>query len=115
MPPKPPGKQLAGQLNTREFQEAVVTYWTQRCREVLQERNNLQRPDLEYLVQTAAKLKDERMKECIAELVGWGDDERAELETFCAIALEVMKISSPARLREAALRVELRSLMRDVT
>jgi len=44
-------------------------------------------------------------------LIGWGDDERAELETFCAIALEVMKQASPSKLREAALRVELRFLM----
>lgn len=36
---------------------------------------------------------------------------RAEIEAFCAIALEVMKQASPSKLREAALRVELRFLM----
>lgn len=68
-------KQLAKQLSSREFQEAVVMYWTQRCREILQERQSLSRDDLEYTVQTIAKLKDERLKSCVAELIGWGDDE----------------------------------------
>jgi hypothetical protein len=110
--PKFNTKQLSKQLSSREFQEAVVMYWTQRCREILQERQNLSRDDLEYTVQAISKLKDERLKSCIAELIGWGDDERAELETFCAIALEAFKLSSPARLREAAMRVEMRYLLK---
>lgn len=108
---KPPGRELASRLNTRDFQRAVVGYWTQRCKEILQERKNLQRDDLEYVVEQAAKLKDTRLQNCIAELIGWGDDDRAELETFCAIALEVMEHASPSKLREAAQRVELRYLM----
>jgi len=108
-----PGKQLAKQLSAPDFKEAVVMFWTQRCRELLQERNNLTRDDLEYTALVVSKLKDERLKTCAAELIGWGDDERAELETFCAIALEVMKQSTPSKLREAALRVELRSLLKD--
>lgn len=108
-----PGKQLAKQLNAPEFKEAVVMFWTERCRSLLQERNNLTRDDLEYTALAVSKLKDERLKACVAELIGWGDDERAELETFCAIALEVMKQTTPSKLREAALRVELRALMRE--
>lgn len=50
--PKFNTKQLAKQLSSREFQEAVVMYWTQRCREILQERQSLSRDDLEYTVQT---------------------------------------------------------------
>ena len=96
---------------SREHQAALVNYWTGRCVELLQDRKALQRDDLEYVVQQVAKLKDERLQACIAELIGWGDEERAELETFCAIALEVMKVSSPGRLREAAQRVELRYLI----
>ena len=110
--PKFNTKQLSKQLSSREFQEAVVMYWTQRCREILQERQSLSRDDLEYTVQAISKLKDERLKACVAELIGWGDDERAELETFCAIALEAFKLSSPARLREAAMRVEMRYLLK---
>lgn len=108
-----PGKTLAKQLSAPEFKESVVAFWTERCRSLLQERNNLSRDDLEYTVQAIAKLKDERLKACVAELIGWGDDERAELETFCAISLEVMKQTTPSKLREAALRVELRALMRE--
>ena len=104
-------RQLSGQLNSREFQLAVVTYWTRRCQELLHERGTLPRDELEYLAEQASKFKNERLREGIAGLIGWGDDERAELETFCAIALEVMKQASPSKLREAALRVELRFLM----
>jgi hypothetical protein len=99
----------------KQFQESVVNYWHTRCKAILQERSNLKRDDLEYVSATAAKLKDERLAGCIAELIGWGDDERAELETFCAIALEVMGKSSPSRIREAARVVELRCLMKELT
>lgn len=104
-------RELSKKFNSREFQLATVMYWTQRCRELLHERATLPREDLEYIAEQASKFKNERLRECIASLIGWGDDERAELETFCAIALEVMKEASPSKLREAALRVELRSLL----
>lgn len=104
-------RKISKQLNSREFQLAVVMYWTQRCHELLQQRGTIPREDLEYLAEQASKFKNERLKQSIADLIGWGDDERAELETFCVIALEVMKSASPSRLREAALRVELRFLL----
>lgn len=108
-----PGKALAVTMSSHEFQTALKGFWAQRCQELLQERGNLPQHELEYTVEQVAKLKDERLKACIAELIGWGDDERAELETFCAIALEVMGMCSPSKLREATLRVELRFFMKD--
>jgi hypothetical protein len=81
---------------------------------LLRQRATLPREDLEYVVETAAKLKDERLKACIAELIGWGDDERAELETFVAIALEVMKKTNISKLRDAAATVGLRHYMKDL-
>jgi len=80
--------------------------------ELLQQRNALSRSDLEYVVETIAKLKDERLKSCVAELIGWGDDERAEVETFCAIAIEVMKRTNVSKLRDCARIVELRYMAR---
>jgi hypothetical protein len=82
--------------------------------ELLQQRAALPREDLEYLVERVAKLKDERMQSAIAGLIGWGDEERAELETFVAIALEVMKKTNVSKLREAAQVVELRYLTKGV-
>lgn len=41
-------------------------------------------------------------------------DERAELETLCAIAIELIKSSSPSKLREAGRIVELRNLARNI-
>ncbi len=106
--PTPPGKSLAHQVNTRDFQTTLVEFWTSRCKELLQGRNNLNEDDTAYVAERITKMKDQHFQECVASLIGWGTEDRAELETFCAIALEVMKASSPSRLRDAALKVELR-------
>lgn len=95
--------------------QVLIDYWTIKCKQMLQDRNNLDEDDRIYVVEKTASLKDERLKNCIVELVGWGTDDRAALETFCAIALEVMADSTPSRLREAARRVEMRYLNREVT
>jgi hypothetical protein len=81
-----------------------------RMKELIQYRAALNRDDLEYVVERVAKMKDERLQQCVAELIGWGDDERAELETFVAIAIEVMKRTNISKLRECARVVELRFL-----
>jgi hypothetical protein len=41
-------------------------------------------------------------------------DERVELETLCAIAIELIKSASPSKLREAGRIVELRNLARNI-
>jgi len=92
--------------------EAIVSAITQDMIRLLKERHALSQEDLEYTVQAVAKLKDERLKSCVAELIGWGDDERAEIETFVAVALEVFKKTNPSKLREAARTVELKFLLR---
>jgi hypothetical protein len=79
-----------------------------RMRYLLRERASIPREELEYLVEALAKLKDERLKSCVAGLIGWGDEERAEIETFVAIAIEVMKRTNVSKLRECAQIVELR-------
>lgn len=84
-----------------------------RMCELIQMRANVPREDLEYLVERVDKLKDDRLKSCVAALIGWGDDERAELETFVAVALEVFKKTNPSKLREASRLVHLRHLIRE--
>jgi hypothetical protein len=89
-------------------------YWSNRCKELLQGRSNAPQGDIEYLAEAVEKLRDERLKSIVAALIGWGDDERAELETFCAIAIEVLKTANVSKIREAQRIVELRFFMRDV-
>lgn len=96
--------------STRDFSAWLVNHYGAVVADHLQGRGNLTRDDLEYLATKTASLKDARLQQCIAELIGWGDDERAELETFCAIAIEVMRNTPPSRLREAARAVEIRAL-----
>ncbi len=100
------------QVGSREYFDALLTFYTNRSTAITRGRGNLSREDLEYVAQAAEKLKDKRLQECIAELIGWGDDERSELETLLAIGFEAMKLCSPSRLREAAMRVSLKYYMK---
>lgn len=100
------------QVGSHEYFNALLTYYTNRSTAIMRSRGNLSREDLEYLAEAASKLKDKRLQECIAELIGWGDDERSELETLLAIGFEAMKLCSPSRLREAAMRVSLKYYMK---
>ena len=63
---------------------------------------------IETAIHWADRCKDILNKEVIAP------DERIELETLCAIAIELIKLSSPSKLREAGRIVELRSLARNI-
>lgn len=100
------------QVGSREYFESLLVYYTNRSTAIVRGRGNLSREDLEYLAEAASKLKDKRLQECIAELIGWGDEERSELETLLAIGFEAMKLCSPSRLREAAMRVSLKYYMK---
>lgn len=90
-----------------------VEQHAKRMREILQPRGRLSADDREYAVVRLAKLKDERMQGIFVDLIGWGDDERAEVETFIAIAIEVMKRTNIGKLRECARIVELRYLINE--
>jgi hypothetical protein len=85
-----------------------------RMTELLQMRAALPEDDLAYLVEKLDRMKDERLKACVAALIGWGDDERAEVETFVAIALEVMKRTNVGKLRECARIVELKYYVKEM-
>lgn len=95
-------------MSAPEYQRQLVELHVGRAKALLQGVGSLQRDDLEYLVSRVSTLKDDRLKQCVAELIKWGDDERSELETMVAIGIEAMKLCSPSRLREAARRVEMR-------
>ena len=109
---KKPKKEV--QVGSREYFDQLLEHYAGRATWLVQCKGNLEQDDLEYLMQTAVKLKDERLKSCIAELVGWGDEERAELETLLALGFEAMKLCSPSRLREAAMRVSLKYHLKEL-
>jgi hypothetical protein len=78
---------------------------------LLRQRAAVPREELEYLVERVERLRDPRLQAAVVGLIGWGDEERAEIETFIAISIEVMRRSTVSRIREAARIVELRYLM----
>lgn len=90
-----------------------VAVQSNRMHELLRQRASVSREDLEYVADAVARLKDARLKACVADLIGWGDEERAEIETFVAIAIEVMKRTNVSKLRECARIVELRHIFNE--
>ena len=58
-------------------------------------------------IDTAIHLAD-RCKEVFAK-EAMSDSDKEEIQTLCAIAIELIKFSSPRKLREAARMVEIRS------
>ena len=50
----------------------------------------------------------DRCKEILRDKGVMDDHDRADLETFVAIAVELIKSASPYRLRKAAMDVEIR-------
>lgn len=67
------------------------------------------------------------LKEQVNTAIHWADrcksilskdditpDERVELETLCAIAIELIKSASPYKLREAGRIVELRYRLKEI-
>ena len=91
--------------------DALIAYWTKRCKELLQDRNNLGPEDMSYVALKVAGMKDARLAACVTELIGWGTEERAELETFAAIAIELMRFANPSQVRAAARIVEIKYLL----
>lgn len=91
----------------KTFVEAV----SDRMFYLLRQRAALSREDLEYLVERTSKLRDERMQQCIAELIGWSDDDRGELETFISVALEIMQTCNTKKIVQAVKKIELRTYL----
>lgn len=100
------------QRNNRHVGTMMIEDLDKRLTEILQMRGRPSDEDIAYTLEKLAKLNDERMKATFIEAIGWGDDERAELETFIAIALHVLKKTNPSKIRDAARIVELRHLTR---
>lgn len=99
---------------TKKPDRDFVAEQAARMTEIVCSRTSLPREDLEYVVDKISKIRDDRLQQCVAELIGWSDDDRAELETFIAIAIEVMKDTNVSKLREAARKVELRFYSRKI-
>lgn len=94
-----------------KVEQTTVALMAGRAKEILQMKGRPSQDDLAYALERLDKLKDERLKAIFIEAIGWGDDERAELETFIAVAVEVMKTTSTSKLREATMKVEIKTLM----
>lgn len=82
--------------------------------EVLRYKGDLTEDEKTYLMSKLENMRDEKLKSIITGLIGWGDEERGEIETFVAISIEVLKLSTPSKIREAARIVELRSVLHNL-
>jgi hypothetical protein len=90
--------------------EAAFMYWSRRAPQMLNQKVRPPREDLEYVAQQLEKMKDERFKGIIANMLAWDDDDRAELETLVYGCLQLLKSSPPAAIRDAFRILEMRYL-----
>ena len=65
-------------MSARKFQEEFAVFWSDRCKQIVQEKEVM------------------------------NDEDRADLETFISIAIELVKAVNPSRLKKAATDVEIR-------
>lgn len=92
----------------------LANYLSARCTELLRHKGDLTDDEKAYLFDKLETMKDEKLKSIITGLVGWGDDERAELETTISVLLQVMRTATPKQIRSAAMTVEYQSLMKQI-
>lgn len=98
------------QRNNGHIGAMTIEDLDKRLTEILHMRGRPSDEDIAYTLERLDKLKDERLKATFLEAIGWGDEERGELEVFVAIALHVLKKTNPSKIRDAARVVELRHL-----
>lgn len=88
-----------------------IKQWALKVNDILLMRNTLTREELEDCVQRVSRLRDEKLQQYVATLIGWGDAERAELVVFTTMALSAMRELRPSKLREIAERIETKYLL----
>lgn len=59
---------------------------------------------------SAIKYQQQLVEHYADQMPQWVPQDNAELGTFCAIAIELMKSATPSRLRDAARLVEMRDI-----
>ena len=101
----------SGVITNDAKRTAFCNYWHNEVHKSLRLKGCLDDDDMSYLIDKMQAMKDERLKGIITNLIGWGDDERATIETFSAIALEVMKKAPSDVILQCANTVEFRYLV----
>jgi hypothetical protein len=79
----------------------LVAIWRKKISELLLVRATVSPADLEYAALAVEKLRDERLKGIIADLIGWEDRDRGEMCFIFAILLRVVEQANPSKVREA--------------
>lgn len=85
-------------------------FWANRMYELVKIKADLTEDEKAYLVEKLESMRDEKLKSIIVGLMGWGDDERAEVQTYVAVTLELLQRATPSAVKEACRIVEIRSL-----
>lgn len=102
-------------MSAHDKKDEFVVNWANTILGIIRSRNTLNREELEDCVQRVAKLRDPVLQQYVATLIGWGDQERAELIHFSMVALELMKRTRPSVVIDVHKMVEMRHRMRNLT
>lgn len=63
---------------------------------------------------SAIRYQKELIEHYADQLPEWTENTNSELQTFCAIAIELMKSATPSKLRDAARLVEMRNITKEL-
>lgn len=86
----------------------VVAQIAKDLKEALHGRGNLTPEDEKYVVDNLDNITDQRLKECVGQLLGWDDVQKGKIETAMSIFIELCKLSSASKLSMAARNAEVR-------
>lgn len=85
----------------------VIAQIEKDVKEALRGKGNLTPEDEAYVIQQLDSITDQRLKECIGQLLGWDEEQRAKLETAMAVFFSLLKMSPAKRIIAAAQVVEV--------
>lgn len=92
----------------------IIAQIAKELKETLRGRGNLTPEDEKYVVENLDSITDQRLKECVGQLLGWDDVQRGKLETAMSIFIELCKISSASKLATAAKNAEVRFYLKNM-
>lgn len=93
----------------------IIAQIANELRETLRGRGNLTPEDEKYVVDNLDSIADQRLKECVGQLLGWDEEQRSKIETAVSIFIELCKLSSARKLVTAAKNAEVRFYMHYIT
>lgn len=87
---------------------------SRELKEALHGKGNLTPEDDAYVTEQLDNITDQRLKECVGQLLGWDEEQRARIETAMSVFIELLKMSPAKRIIAAAQKAEVKFHLRHI-